>query len=140
ERRFRLHLFDCPRHPSLVDLGEVAPVLGGNRATFPRSTREGAAAACRVPVRAARCGQDGRVTDVWTRPLLRRDDLTPGSLAPWLAAALAAAWSLVAGLALAGLPALAVWMGEGATAPVGDPLGIGAAVWLAAHRVPLDVD
>lgn len=80
------------------------------------------------------------MTDVWTRPLLRRDDLTPGSLAPWLAAALAAAWSLVAGLALAGLPALAVWMGEGATAPVGDPLGIGAAVWLAAHRVPLDVD
>jgi hypothetical protein len=58
---------------------------------------------------------------------------------PWLAGALAAAWALVAGLAVAALPALLVWIDEGAAAPVGDPVRIGIHVWLAGHRVGLRV-
>lgn len=80
------------------------------------------------------------MTDVWTRPLLRREEVRWGSRVPWLAALLAAGWALVAGLALASLPGLAVWIGAGADAPASDPLRTGAAVWLAAHRVGLDID
>lgn len=80
------------------------------------------------------------MTEVWARPLLRRDEPRWGSRVPWLAALLAAGWALVAGLALASLPGLVVWIGNGADAPVSEPLRIGAAVWLAAHRVELTVD
>jgi hypothetical protein len=59
---------------------------------------------------------------------------------PWLAALLAAAWALVAGLAVASLPGLVVWLGNGAEAPVSEPLRIGASVWLAAHRAGLTID
>lgn len=58
---------------------------------------------------------------------------------PWLAGAMAAAWALVAGLAVASLPALLVWINDGAAAPVGDPIRIGIHVWLAGHRVGLRV-
>jgi hypothetical protein len=85
-------------------------------------------------------GEDGAVTDVFTRPLLRRDEVRWGSRVPWLAALLATGWALVAGLALASLPGLVVWIGAGAEAPASDPLRIGTAVWLAAHRVGLEVD
>jgi hypothetical protein len=80
------------------------------------------------------------VTEVWARPLLRRDEPRWGSRVPWLAALLAANWALVAGLALASLPGLVVWIGGGADAPVSEPLRIGATIWLAAHRVGLSVD
>lgn len=79
------------------------------------------------------------MADLLTRPLLRRDEPAWGSRVPWLAAVLAAGWSLVAGLALSVLPGVAVWIGEGALAPVGDPLRFGARVWLVAHRVGLDI-
>lgn len=80
------------------------------------------------------------MTEVLARPLLRRDEPRWGSRVPWLAALLAAGWALVAGLAVASLPALVVWLGNGAEAPVSEPLRIGASVWLAAHRVGLTVD
>lgn len=96
--------------------------------------------ACRVSHCGTTGGQDGCVTDVWTRPLLRREEVRWGSRVPWLAALLAGGWALVAGLALASLPGLVVWIGAGAEAPASDPLRVGAAVWLAAHRVGLDVD
>lgn len=80
------------------------------------------------------------MTEVWTRPLLRRDEVRWGSRVPWLAALLAAGWSLVAGLALASLPGLVVWIGQGADAPADEPLRLGATVWLAAHRAGLAVD
>jgi Family of unknown function (DUF6350) len=82
----------------------------------------------------------GAVSEVWTRPLLRRDEVRWGSRVPWLAALLAAGWSLVAGLALASLPALVGWIGDGADAPADEPIRLGATVWLAAHRVGLTVD
>jgi hypothetical protein len=84
--------------------------------------------------------EDGQVSEVWARPLLRRDEPRWGSRVPWLAALLAAGWALVAGLALATLPGLVVWLAGGADASVSDPLRIGANVWLAAHRVGLDID
>ena len=59
---------------------------------------------------------------------------------PWLAGVLAAAWALVAGLAVAALPALLVWIDERAAAPVGEPMRIGGQIWLAGHRVGLQVD
>jgi hypothetical protein len=80
------------------------------------------------------------VTEVLARPLLRRDEPRWGSRVPWLAALLAAGWALVAGLAVASLPGLVVWLGNGAEAPVSEPLRIGASVWLAAHRVGLTID
>ncbi|HEX6325598.1 MAG TPA: DUF6350 family protein [Jiangellaceae bacterium] len=80
------------------------------------------------------------MTEVLARPLLRRDEPRWGSRVPWLAALLAAGWALVAGLAVASLPGLVVWLGNGAEAPVSEPLRIGASVWLAAHRVGLSVD
>lgn len=80
------------------------------------------------------------MTDVWTRPLLRRDEVRWGSRVPWLAGLLAAGWAMVAGLALAALPGLVVWIGDGAEAQASDPLRLGAVVWLAAHRVGMDVD
>jgi hypothetical protein len=80
------------------------------------------------------------VSEVWARPLLRRDEPRWGSRVPWFGALLASGWALVAGLALASLPGLVVWIGDGADAPVSEPLRIGAAVWLAAHRVGLSVE
>ncbi len=80
------------------------------------------------------------VTEVWARPLLRRDEPRWGSRVPWPAALLASGWALVAGLALASLPGLVVWIGSGADAPASEPLRIGAAVWLAAHGVGLTID
>ncbi|WP_026874823.1 DUF6350 family protein [Jiangella gansuensis] len=78
------------------------------------------------------------MADLLTRPLLRRDEPAWGSRVPWLAAIVAAAWALVAGLAICVLPGVAVWIGEGAVAPLGDPLRLGARLWLSAHRVGLD--
>lgn len=46
----------------------------------------------------------------------------------------------MAGFALAGLPGVVVWLSEGAADPVAQPARLGAAVWLAAHRVGLDID
>jgi hypothetical protein len=84
-------------------------------------------------------GEDGRVTDLLSRPFLRRAEPEWGSRVPWLAGALAAAWALVAGLAVAALPALLVWIDEGAAAPAGDPGRLGVQIWLAGHRVDLQV-
>jgi Family of unknown function (DUF6350) len=58
---------------------------------------------------------------------------------PWLAGVLASAWALVAGLAISALPAVLVWLDEGAAAPVGDPVRIGVQIWLAGHRVELRI-
>lgn len=80
------------------------------------------------------------MADLLTRPLLRRDEPAWGSRVPWLAAMAAAGWSLVASLAMSALPAVAIWISEGAAAPMGEPLRFGARVWLAAHRIGLDVD
>ncbi|MGH8773983.1 MAG: cell division protein PerM [Jiangellaceae bacterium] len=79
------------------------------------------------------------MTDLLARPLLRRDEPAWGSRVPWLAGVLAAAWALVAGLALAALPGVLVWIDDGADAPAGDPLRAGAHLWLLAHRTGLDV-
>jgi Family of unknown function (DUF6350) len=79
------------------------------------------------------------VTDLLSRPLLKRDEPAWGSRVPWLAGVLAAAWALVAGLSLAVLPAVLVWIDEGAESPVGDPLRMGGQLWLLAHGVGLDV-
>lgn len=98
------------------------------------------ARACRWALRCQAASEDGTVTDVLARPLLRRDEPRWGSRVPWLAALLAAGWALVAGLALASLPGLVVWLGNGADAPVGEPLRIGGTAWLAAHRAGLGVD
>lgn len=83
--------------------------------------------------------EDGEVTDLLARPLLRRAEPAWGSRVPWLAGVLAAAWALVAGFALAVLPGMLVWVDESAEAPVGDTLRFGAQVWLVAHRVGLQV-
>ncbi len=80
------------------------------------------------------------VTELLGRPFLRRAEPAWGSTVPWLAGVLAAAWALVAGLAVAALPAMLVWIDDGAAAPVGDPARIGVQIWLAGHRVPLRVD
>ena len=80
------------------------------------------------------------MTDLLSRPFLRRAEPAWGSRVPWLAGVLAAAWALVAGLAIAALPAMLVWIDEGAAAPVGDPVRIGAQIWLAGHRVDLQLD
>jgi hypothetical protein len=84
--------------------------------------------------------EDGFVTDLLTRPFLRRAEPAWGSRVPWLAGVLAAAWALIAGFAVAALPALLVWIDEGAAAPVGEPVRIGGQIWLAGHRVGLQVD
>ena len=86
------------------------------------------------------CGDDGVVADLLTRPLLRRDEPAWGSRVPWLAAIVAAGWALIAGFAMSALPAVAVWISEGASQPLSDPLRFGARVWLAAHRIGLEVD
>ncbi len=80
------------------------------------------------------------MTDLLSRPFLRRAEPAWGSRVPWLAGALAAAWALVAGLAIAALPAMLVWIDESAAAPVGDPVRIGVQIWLAGHRVGLQLD
>ena len=74
------------------------------------------------------------MTDLLSRPFLRRTEPAWGSTVPWLAGVLAAAWALVAGLAIAALPAILVWIDEGASAPVGDPVRVGVQIWLAGHR------
>nr|WP_246211083.1 DUF6350 family protein [Phytoactinopolyspora alkaliphila] len=75
-----------------------------------------------------------------TRPLLRRDEPSWGSRVPWFAAVLASGWVLVATLALGVLPAVAVWISDGADSALTDPLRFGARIWLVAHRIGLDVD
>lgn len=85
-------------------------------------------------------GDDGDVADLLTRPLLRRDEPAWGSRVPWLAATLAAGWSLLAGFALCVLPGVAVWIAEGAIGPLGDPLRFGSRAWLAAHGAGLDLE
>lgn len=80
------------------------------------------------------------VPDLLTRPLLRREEPAWGSRVPWFAAVLAAAWVLVATLAMSVLPAVVVWLSDGADGPLMDPLRFGARLWLLAHRVGLDVD
>ncbi|WP_298321654.1 DUF6350 family protein [Haloactinopolyspora sp.] len=80
------------------------------------------------------------MADLLTRPLLRRDEPAWGSRVPWLAAIVAAGWALIAGFAMSVLPGVAVWISEGASQPLSDPLRFGARVWLAAHRIGLDVD
>ncbi|NED99530.1 cell division protein PerM [Phytoactinopolyspora halotolerans] len=79
------------------------------------------------------------MSDLLTRPLLRRDEPAWGSRVPWLASVLAAGWALVAGLALSVLPPVAVWISEGAGSPVADPVRFGTWIWLASHRVGLQV-
>src|SRR5690606_28151544 len=86
------------------------------------------------------CGDHGVVADLLTRPLLRRDEPAWGSRVPWLAASVAAGWALIAGFAMSVLPGVAVWLSEGASQPLSDPPRCGARVWLAAHRIGLDVD
>jgi hypothetical protein len=85
-------------------------------------------------------GQDGCMTDLLSRPFLRRAEPAWGSKVPWLAGVLASAWALLAGLAVAALPALLVWIDESAAAPVGDPIRLGVQIWFAGHRVELGVD
>ena len=80
------------------------------------------------------------MTDLLSRPFLRRTEPAWGSRVPWLAGVLAAAWALVAGLAVAALPAMLIWLNDGAAAPVEDPVRIGVQFWLAGHRVGLRVD
>ena len=80
------------------------------------------------------------MTDLLSRPFLRRAEPAWGSRVPWLAGVLAAAWALVAGLAIAALPAMLIWIDEGAAAPVGDPVRIGVQIWLAGHWVDLQLD
>jgi hypothetical protein len=80
------------------------------------------------------------VPDLLTRPLLRRDDPAWGTRMPWLAAVLGAMWTLVAGFAMCVLPAMAWWIGDGASAPMIDPLRFGSWVWLVSHRVDVLVD
>jgi len=79
------------------------------------------------------------MTDLLSRPFLRRTEPAWGSTVPWLAGVLAAAWALVAGLAIAALPAILVWIDDGASAPVGDPVRIGVQIWLAGHRADLQI-
>ncbi|HXU96584.1 MAG TPA: DUF6350 family protein [Jiangellaceae bacterium] len=79
------------------------------------------------------------MTDLLSRPFLRRTEPAWGSTVPWLAGVLAAAWALVAGLAIAALPAILVWIDEGASAPVGDPVRVGVQIWLAGHRAGLQI-
>ncbi|HSK26793.1 MAG TPA: DUF6350 family protein [Jiangellales bacterium] len=79
------------------------------------------------------------MVDLLTRPLLRRPAPTAGARLPWLAAAGAASWSVLAGLGLLGLPVLLVWLASGAEAPLGGPLRLAGQVWLAAHRVGVEV-
>jgi hypothetical protein len=80
------------------------------------------------------------MTDLLSRPFLRRAEPAWGSRMPWLAGVLAAAWAMVAGLAIAALPAMLIWIDQGAAAPVGDPVRIGSQIWLAGHRVHLQLD
>src|ERR687897_3336632 len=65
--------------------------------------------------------EDGDVTDLLARPLLRRDEPAWGSRVPWLAGGLAAAWALVAGVAPGGVPRRVVGGGGGGGGPRGGP-------------------
>lgn len=79
------------------------------------------------------------VSELLTRPLLRRDEPTWGSKVPWLAAVLGAGWALVAGFALAALPGVVVWIADGAETPLAEPLRFGSRLWLVSHHVGLSV-
>jgi Family of unknown function (DUF6350) len=81
----------------------------------------------------------GAMVDLLTTPLLRRTGRKTGARVSWLAAVGAAGWSAIAGLALLGLPVLLVWLGAGAAAPIAEPLRLAGLVWLAAHRVGVEV-
>jgi hypothetical protein len=81
----------------------------------------------------------GAMVTLLTTPLLRRAGRRPGSRVSWLAAAGAAGWSAIAGLALLGLPVLLIWLGAGAAAPIAEPLRLAGLVWLGAHRVGVEV-
>ncbi len=85
-------------------------------------------------------GDDGTVADLLSRPLLRRDEPAWGSRVPWLAGIVAAGWALIAGFAMSVLPAVAIWIGNGAEAALSDPLRFGARLWMVAHGTGLDVD
>src|SRR5918995_4754956 len=63
--------------------------------------------------------EDGDVTDLLARPLLRRDEPAWGSRVPWLAGVLAAAWALVAGVPPAVVARMLGGGGEGVEAPSG---------------------
>lgn len=89
---------------------------------------------------AGRIGDDEGVPDLLTRPLLRREEPAWGSRVPWFAAALASGWVLVATVAMSALPAVVVWLSDGADGPLMDPLRFGTRLWLLSHRVGLDVD
>jgi hypothetical protein len=82
----------------------------------------------------------GGMVTLLTTPLLRRTSRRPGSRVSWLAAAGAAGWSAIAGLALLGLPVLLIWLGAGAAAPIAAPLRLAGLVWLGAHRVGVEVN
>lgn len=99
----------------------------------------GAEWACRRSLSGSPCGEDGCVTDLLSHPLLKRQEPAWGTRVPWLAGVLAAAWALVAGLSMAALPAVLVWIDEGAESAVGDPLRVGGQIWLLAHGVGVDV-
>ncbi|WP_166356413.1 cell division protein PerM [Phytoactinopolyspora limicola] len=88
----------------------------------------------------ARSSDDENVPDLLTRPLLRREEPAWGSRVPWFAAVLASGWVLIATLAMCALPAVSVWMADGADGSLGDPLRFGARLWLLSHRVELVVD
>jgi hypothetical protein len=79
------------------------------------------------------------VTDLLSHPLLKREEPAWGTRVPWLAGVLAATWALVAGLSMAALPAVLVWIDEGAESAVGDPLRVGGHLWLLAHGIGLDL-
>jgi hypothetical protein len=81
----------------------------------------------------------GVMVALLTRPLLRRPGPQAGARVSWLAAAGAAGWSAVAGLALLGLPVLLVWLTAGAAAPVAEPLRLAGLIWLGSHRVGVEV-
>src|SRR5918995_949340 len=66
--------------------------------------------------------EDGDVTDLLARPLLRRDEPAWGSRVPWLAGVLAAAWALVAGIAPGRLPPTLGGGGEGGQGTTGGTL------------------
>lgn len=75
------------------------------------------------------------MTELLTRPLLRREEPAWGSRVPWLAAVLGSAWAQVAGFAVCALPGFIWWIADTAAAPIADPARFGAWAWLLSHGV-----